>query len=90
MKIEEPGDVEGALREAMAMKDKLVFMDFIVDPEENVFPMIAAGKPHNDMHMRPLEEDDEGGFLRHIISILLENEAGALSRVAGLFSGARL
>ena len=60
MKIEEPGDVEGALREAMAMKDKLVFMDFIVDPEENVFPMIAAGKPHNDMHMRPLEEDDEG------------------------------
>ena len=24
--------------------------------------------------------------MRHIISVLLENEAGALSRVAGLFS----
>ena len=28
----------------------------------------------------------EAGRMRHIISILLENEAGALSRVAGLFS----
>ena len=35
------------------MKDRLVFMDFITDQEENVFPMIAAGKPHNEMHMRP-------------------------------------
>jgi acetolactate synthase-1/2/3 large subunit len=60
MKIEDPGDVDGALREAMAMKDRLVFMDFITDQQENVFPMIAAGKPHNDMHMRPVEEDGEG------------------------------
>jgi acetolactate synthase-1/2/3 large subunit len=60
MKIEDPGDVDGALREAMAMKDRLVFMDFITDQQENVFPMIAAGKPHNDMHMRPAEEDGEG------------------------------
>ncbi len=60
MKIEDPGDVDGALREAMAMKDRLVFMDFITDQQENVFPMIAAGKAHNDMHMRPAEEDGEG------------------------------
>ena len=53
MLIEKPADVEGALKEAFAMKDRLVFMDFITDQQENVFPMIAAGKPHNDMHMRP-------------------------------------
>lgn len=53
MQIENPSDVEGALKEAFAMKDRLVFMDFLTDQEENVFPMIAAGKPHNDMHMRP-------------------------------------
>jgi len=29
MKIEKPGDVEGALKEALKMKDRLVFMDFI-------------------------------------------------------------
>lgn len=56
MLIEKPADVEGALKEAFAMKDKLVFMDFITDQKENVFPMIAAGKPHNDMHMRPKKD----------------------------------
>ena len=51
MQIDKPGDVEGALREAFAMKDRLVFMDFITDKTENVYPMIAAGKAHNQMHL---------------------------------------
>ncbi len=53
MRIEKPGDVEGALREAMAMKDDLVFMDFITDQSENVYPMIAAGSGHHEMHLKP-------------------------------------
>jgi len=53
MKIEKPGDVEGALREAFAMKEKLVFMDFITDDTENVYPMIEAGKGHHEMRMHP-------------------------------------
>lgn len=53
MLIEKPSDVEGALKEAFAMKDRLVFMDFITDREENVYPMIEAGKPHNSMRLRP-------------------------------------
>ncbi len=51
MRIEKPGDVEGAIREAFAMKDRLVFLDFITDKTENVYPMIAAGKAHNQMHL---------------------------------------
>ncbi|HEB67322.1 MAG TPA: acetolactate synthase 3 large subunit [Gammaproteobacteria bacterium] len=54
MRIEKPEDVEGALREAFAMKDRLVFMDFITDQTENVYPMIAAGKGHHEMHEREL------------------------------------
>lgn len=53
MQIDKPGDVEGALREAFSMKDRLVFMDFITDQQENVYPMIEAGKGHNDMRLRP-------------------------------------
>jgi acetolactate synthase-1/2/3 large subunit len=53
MKIEKPSDVEAALKEALAIKDKLVFMDFIIDPTENVYPMVAAGKSHNEMVLRP-------------------------------------
>ncbi|MDZ7802892.1 acetolactate synthase 3 large subunit [Thiohalophilus sp.] len=56
MRIEQPGDVEGALREAFAMKDRLVFMDFITDQTENVYPMIAAGKGHHEMHLSPERE----------------------------------
>ena len=51
MRIEKPADVEGALREAFGMKDRLVFLDFITDQTENVYPMIAAGKAHNQMHL---------------------------------------
>ena len=53
MQIDKPADVEGALREAFAMKDRLVFMDFITDQQENVYPMIEAGKSHHEMRLRP-------------------------------------
>ena len=61
MQITKPGDVEGALKEAFAMKDRLVFMDFITDQTENVYPMIAAGKSHNEMHLRPESELENNG-----------------------------
>jgi acetolactate synthase-1/2/3 large subunit len=49
MKIENPNDVDGALREAFAMKDRLVFMNFITDQTENVWPMVKAGKGLTEM-----------------------------------------
>ncbi|HGG59274.1 MAG TPA: biosynthetic-type acetolactate synthase large subunit [Gammaproteobacteria bacterium] len=49
MKIEQPGDVEAALKEAFALKDRLVFLDFITDQEENVYPMVPAGAGQNEM-----------------------------------------
>ncbi|CAG0124092.1 acetolactate synthase I/II/III large subunit [Rhodocyclaceae bacterium] len=42
--IDKPSDVEPALKEAFARKDKLVFMDFKTDQTENVFPMVPGGK----------------------------------------------
>jgi len=49
MKIEKPEDVEGALTDAFAMKDRFVFMNFITDQKENVFPMIPNGKGLSEM-----------------------------------------
>ena len=51
MRIEKSGDVESVLKEALSMKDKTVIMDFITDQTENVYPMIASGKGHHEMHM---------------------------------------
>ncbi len=49
IKVEKPGDVEGALREAFALKDRLVFLDIITDQTENVFPMVPGGKGMSEM-----------------------------------------
>ncbi len=49
IRVDRPGDVEGALREALARKDELVFLDFQTDPTENVYPMIPAGAGQNEM-----------------------------------------
>ena len=56
MRIDKPQDLEGAMREAFAMKDRLVFMNVVVDPAENVYPMIQAGKGHHEMHLSPDSE----------------------------------
>jgi acetolactate synthase-1/2/3 large subunit len=47
--IDKPADVEGALKDAFARKDELVFLDFITDQKENVYPMIPGGKGITEM-----------------------------------------
>ena len=56
MRIENPADVDSAMEEAFAMKDRLVFMDFVTDQAENVYPMIEAGKGHHEMRLNPARE----------------------------------
>ena len=51
IRVEKSSDVESALKEALSMKDKTVIMDFITDQTENVYPMIASGKGHHEMHL---------------------------------------
>ncbi len=53
MRIEKPAELEDAMREAFGMRDRLVFMDVVVDPAENVYPMIEAGKGHHEMYLPP-------------------------------------
>jgi len=56
MRIDKPSEVERALKEALAMKDRLVLMDFAIDQGENVYPMVAAGKGQNEMLLSPERE----------------------------------
>jgi acetolactate synthase I/II/III large subunit len=49
MRIDKPEDVEPALKEAFARKNDLVFLDFITDQTENVFPMVPGGKGLSEM-----------------------------------------
>ncbi len=52
-------ELEEAMRDAFAMKDKTVFMDIRTDPSENCFPMIPAGKGHAEMILRPEPGSEE-------------------------------
>jgi acetolactate synthase I/II/III large subunit len=47
--VEKPGDVEPALREAIRLKDRTVFLDIRTDPTENVWPMVKAGQGITEM-----------------------------------------
>jgi acetolactate synthase I/II/III large subunit len=47
--VEHPKDVEPALREAIRLKDRTVFLDVRTDPTENVWPMVQAGKGISEM-----------------------------------------
>jgi len=49
MRIEKPGEVADALKEAFARKKDLVFLDFVTDQTENVFPMVPGGKGLSEM-----------------------------------------
>jgi acetolactate synthase I/II/III large subunit len=49
LRVDKPGDVEPALREAIKLKDRTVFLDVRTDPTENVWPMVKAGKGISEM-----------------------------------------
>lgn len=61
-KIENPSDVEPVLKEAFSqkLKDRLVFLDFLTDQSENVFPMIGNGKGLDEMDL-PVHMRNNGG-----------------------------
>ena len=59
MKIEKSSDIESALKEAFSpkLKERLVFLDFITDQTENVFPMVPNGKGLSEMILADGAED---------------------------------
>ncbi len=49
LRIDRPADVEPALKDAFAKKDRLVFLDIVTDQTENVWPMVKSGKGLTEM-----------------------------------------
>ena len=43
IKVEDFNDLEGAMKECLSLKDRLVFLDVVIDEEEHVYPMLEAG-----------------------------------------------
>jgi acetolactate synthase-1/2/3 large subunit len=49
LRAEKKDDVRPMIEKAMAVKDRPTVIDFLVEKKENVWPMIAPGKPHFQM-----------------------------------------
>ncbi|WP_246480345.1 acetolactate synthase 3 catalytic subunit [Inhella gelatinilytica] len=49
IRVDHPSEVEAALKEAIRLKDRTVFLDIRTDPGENVWPMVQAGKGITEM-----------------------------------------
>ena len=43
IRVTKEEEVKGALEKAMKIKDKPVILEFVIEREENVFPMVPAG-----------------------------------------------
>lgn len=58
MRCEKPDCVEETIKKMLAAKGP-VLVDMIVDPDENVYPMIPAGAAHHEIKLNPKQEDFE-------------------------------
>ena len=63
IRVESPEEVEAAIERANAINDRSVVVEFRVDKEEKVFPMVPAGTSNDEVLVHPSQEDRRG-FLR--------------------------
>jgi acetolactate synthase-1/2/3 large subunit len=61
MRAERRSEVEEVIAEARSCPGP-VLMDFVVEEEVNVYPMVAPGKALNDMYRRPAAERIAAGL----------------------------
>ncbi len=57
-RVTDPAELETAMRNAFAQEERLVFTEIVIDPNENVYPMVQAGEGHHKMHLPPHLQGD--------------------------------
>ncbi|GAB4584290.1 acetolactate synthase large subunit [Nocardia sp. IFM 10818] len=87
IRVEKEEDVEAAIREAQAINDRPVVIDFIVGKDAQVWPMVAAGTSNDEIMaargIRPLFDDDESASEPAVIHEAMSHERSAGSAASG-------
>ena len=65
IRVEKTADVRQAIDRAMGVTDRPTVIDFMVEQAENCWPMIAPGKPHDQMLGTYESLKTEGGIPQH-------------------------
>jgi acetolactate synthase-1/2/3 large subunit len=58
LRATKPSEVREVLLKAMEINDRPVLIDFVVDREENVLPMVPAGKSYREMILTPNQKGE--------------------------------
>jgi len=57
IKADSPSELDDKIQEMIDCDGPVIF-DCHVDPNENCFPMIPSGKPHNQMILGPKDQEE--------------------------------
>ena len=57
IRAKSPDELDKKIKEMIDI-DKPVIFDCLVDQDENCFPMIPSGKPHNQMLLGPKDQEE--------------------------------
>jgi acetolactate synthase-1/2/3 large subunit len=65
IKVERAEDLEPALTQAFSpeLKNRTVFVDIWVDPEEHVYPMAIKGGSMRDMYLTKITTSQQGDYI---------------------------
>ena len=58
IRANKPDELDGKIEQMLSVNKPVIF-DCVVDKEENCYPMIPSGKPHNQMLLGKQDEEDE-------------------------------
>jgi len=84
-RVDSPEEVEPTIQKANEITDRPVVIDFRTQAEENVYPMVPAGAS-NSARRGGVAMTAASGPEFHTVVVRVENKAGVLARIAGLFS----
>lgn len=84
IRVEKESEVEDAIRQAQAITDRPVVIDFIVGKDAQVWPMVASGTSNDEIMfargIRPLFDEDESVSEPAIIHEAMEREQAAFEK----------
>ncbi|MGF0316695.1 acetolactate synthase large subunit [Nocardia fluminea] len=83
IRVEKESEVEDAIRQAQAITDRPVVIDFIVGKDAQVWPMVASGTSNDEIMfargIRPLFDEDESVSEPAVIHEAMEREQAAFT-----------
>ena len=54
-RVEDPDEVDAAIEQANAINDRPVVVEFVVEPNENVYPMVPGGQSNSNVVVPPFQ-----------------------------------